>query len=69
MSCPGEPSPAATIADGIRRIADTMVELNASGLKRSALVVLLKSKTGLPGRDIMAVLENLDTIAEDWTNP
>ncbi len=55
-----EPKPApedfARIVESIGRLADSAKAMRASGLSRDATVVLLKHATGIPMKDISAVL-------------
>ncbi len=44
------------IAESIGRLADSAKAMRASGLSRDAAVVLLKHVTGIPMKDISAVL-------------
>lgn len=45
------------LADAIVRISDALTQLKESGLNRAAIVILIRSKTHLPKRDIEAVLD------------
>lgn len=47
------------LAEAITRIGDGFRELQASGLNRKAIVVLLRDATGLGKRDIETVLDAL----------
>lgn len=44
------------IAESISKISDAAKALRASGLSKDAVIVLIKDATGLPKRDINAVL-------------
>ena len=46
----------AKIAESIGRVADSAKALRASGLSRDAAVVLIKHATGIPMKDVSAVL-------------
>lgn len=50
------PEDFARIAESIGRLSDSAKALRASGLSRDAAVVLLKHATGIPMKDISAVL-------------
>lgn len=50
------PEDYAKIADSIRRVSDAAKALRASGLSRDATVVLIKHATGIPMKDVSAVL-------------
>lgn len=52
----------ARIAESIGRVSDTGKALRASGLTRDATVVLLKHATGLPMKDIGAVLNAVEDL-------
>lgn len=59
------PEDAAHLADSVRKIAKAVDELNAAGLSRRALVVLLDDATqGVTRRDINAVLNGLDDLGK-----
>lgn len=47
------------LAEAIVRIGDSVAKLNASGLNRRAVVVLLRDATGLGKKDIETVLDAL----------
>jgi hypothetical protein len=61
-----EPTPADIIADGIKEIAAATKQLLNAGLKKKTLVTLLHASTGLPQRDITAVLDSLEELRADW---
>lgn len=46
----------AKIAESIGRVSDAAKALRASGLSRDAVVVLIKHATGIPMKDVSAVL-------------
>lgn len=50
---------AARIAQSIRTAAEMGKRLNASGLNRRAVVILLQDATGVPQRDIKLILDAL----------
>ena len=56
------PDDFARIAESIGRISDTGKALRASGLSRDATVVLLKHATGIPMKDISAVLNAVEDL-------
>lgn len=66
MATPVDPSPAELIAEGITRISESMSQLLAAGLRKKTICVLVHSKTGIPQRDIAAVIESLNELALDW---
>jgi hypothetical protein len=47
------------LAEAIVRIGDSVVKLNASGLNRKAIIILLQAETKLSRRDIETVLDAL----------
>lgn len=51
-----KPEDYARIAESIGRVADSAKALRASGLTRDATVVLIKHSTGIPMKDVLAVL-------------
>lgn len=57
---PAEQKPAredyAKIAESIGRVSEASKALRASGLTRDAILVLIKHATGIPMKDISAVL-------------
>ena len=62
-----ELSPAGIIALELKKISRGMQQILQGGLKKEAMIVLLAAKTKLPKRDIECVLDNLQTLATDWT--
>jgi len=59
------PEDAANLAVAVRKIAKAVDEVNAAGLSRRALVVLLDDATqGVSRRDINAVLNGLDELGK-----
>lgn len=56
------PEDFARIAESIGRVSDTAKALRASGLTRDAAVVLLKHATGIPMKDISAVLNGMEDL-------
>jgi hypothetical protein len=64
-----EPTPAELIADGIQKISAATQQLLTSGLRKKTIVTLLHAKTGLPQRDISAVLDSLEEMQADWCTP
>jgi len=56
------PNDFARIAESIGRISDTGKALRASGLTRDATIVLLKHATGIPMKDIGAVLNAVEDL-------
>ena len=50
----------------VEGIAKAMRKLNASRLKREAIVVLIQSRSKLPKRTIEIVLNNLQDLDADW---
>jgi hypothetical protein len=61
-----DPTPAAIIADGITKIQKSMDDILAAGLKAKTIITLVHARTGLPQRDIAAVLDSLHALKEDW---
>lgn len=58
----GRPETKEVLAEAIVRISEAMTELQASGLNREAVVVLLAAKTKVSKRDINAVLNGLKSL-------
>ncbi len=54
------------LADAIVDISKGMKKLYKSGLNHKAIVVLIADDTKLPRRDINAVLDSMDTLAETY---
>lgn len=61
-----DPTPAELIAEGITRISDSMKTLLTAGLKKKTIVTLVHADTGLPQRDIVAVIDSLSELHDDW---
>lgn len=61
-----DPTPAELIAEGITRISESMHDLLAAGLRKKTIVTLIQARTGIPQRDITAVLESLEEFKVDW---
>lgn len=61
-----DPTPADIIAEGIKEIADATKQMLNAGLKKKTIVTLLHASTGLPQRDITAVLDHLEDLRADW---
>lgn len=62
MTAPGKvttPPCADTLAEAVVRVSAGFVRLQASGLNRKAIVVLLNDCTGVGKRDIERVLQGL----------
>lgn len=61
-----DPRPApeefARIAESVGRVSDTAKALRASGLTRDATIVLIKHATGIPMKDISAVLNAVEDL-------
>jgi hypothetical protein len=45
------------LAEAITRLGDSVAKLNASGLNKKAILILLQDATKLPRKDIQAVLD------------
>ena len=56
------------LADAVVAISKAMKRLTKSGLNRKAVVVLIADDTKLPRRDINAVLDSIDTLAEVYSD-
>lgn len=52
-----KPEDFARIAESIGRVADSAKAMKASGLTREAVIVLIKHRTGIPMKDVSAVLD------------
>lgn len=63
---PAEEVPAEIIATSIVEIAKGMKALEASRLKRDAIVTLLQHSTKLARRDIIKVLDHLGDLEKTW---
>lgn len=66
MSANLDPTPAELIAEGITRISESMNDLLTAGLKRKTIITLVHASTGLPQRDIGAVIDSLEDLKADW---
>jgi hypothetical protein len=55
------------LADAVVTISKAMKRLTKSGLNRKAIVVLIADDTRLPRRDINAVLDSIETLAEVYS--
>jgi hypothetical protein len=60
------PVPAEILAQAILDMGKAMKLLTKSRLKRDALVVLIKDKTGITKIDINRVLDSLESLEKDW---
>jgi hypothetical protein len=60
------PDDALQLVEEIRQIGRGMREILTAGLQRKTLVVLLHESTGVPKRDINAVLDGLETFEADF---
>jgi len=60
------PVAAEVLATAIIDISDAMKKLNASGLKRRALVALIHDQSKIGKREIEIVLNNLESLRQDW---
>lgn len=69
MAQPIDPTPAQLIAEGIIRISESMNDLLTAGLKRKTIITLVHASTGLPQRDIAAVMTSLEDLCADWCEP
>lgn len=56
------------LVDAVVAISKAMKRLTKSGLNRKAIVVLLADDTRLPRRDINAVLDSIETLAEVYSD-
>lgn len=61
-----DPIGAEIIARSIIEIDNAMKQVMKSGLKRSAIVVLIHDRSGIGKRDIEIVLNNLECLRKDW---
>jgi hypothetical protein len=57
------------IAAAIVKIGDAMKTLDQSRLKRETIVILLQARTGLPKKEISAVLDGLVELESIWLKP
>lgn len=64
-----EPIPAQVLADSIVEIGKAFRAINATRLRRSAIVALVHDKSKIAKRDIEIVLNNLDDLERDWLKP
>jgi hypothetical protein len=60
------PVAAEIIAQAIIDISDAAKRLNNAGLKRRAVVALIHDVSGIAKRDIEIVLNNLESLREQW---
>jgi hypothetical protein len=63
------PEPFEIIASSIIEVARGMKALNASRLKRSAIVALIHDRSKLGKTQIEIVLNNLEALERDWLKP
>lgn len=56
------------LADLIEKVSDGFRSLLASGLNRDAIVVLLHDETGVPRKQINAVLDGLGALKRNYTS-
>jgi len=61
-----QPVPAEIMAQAIISISDSMKKLNNSGLKRKAIVALIHDQSKISKRHIEIVLNNLESLRQDW---
>jgi hypothetical protein len=61
-----EPVASEVIAQAIVDISEGMKSLNNSGLKRRAITALIHDQSGVPKRTIELVLNNLESLRQDW---
>lgn len=61
--------PAEVIASSIVQIAQGMRALDATRLKRDAIVELIHAQSKIPKGTIKVVLNNLVDLERDWLNP
>ncbi len=65
---PEEPAvPHIILTQAILEMSRSMKRLLASGLNRKAIVILVHDQSKLSKRDIELVLNNLESLAEDYT--
>jgi hypothetical protein len=64
-----KPEPVEIIAKAIVEISAAMKKINASRLKRRAVVTLIQAESGLGKGAIELVLNNLDLLEEIWLKP
>lgn len=64
-----EEVPVEILAQSIEAIAAGMKKINASRLKRDAVVILLQAQTGVNRNDIRAVMDGLDSLERKWLKP
>ena len=60
------PVAAEVLATAIIDISDAMRKVNASGLKRKAIVALIHDQSKISKRAIEIVLNNLESLRQDW---
>jgi hypothetical protein len=59
--------PAKIIAQSIVAIDEAIKKMNAAGLRRETIVVLLHNSSGVCKTDIRSVLSHLDNLRKDYT--
>jgi hypothetical protein len=60
------PVAAEVLATAIIDISDAMRKVNTSGLKRKAIVALIHDQSKISKRAIEIVLNNLESLRQDW---
>lgn len=58
--------PAKIIADSIVEISKAMRVINTTRLTRKAIVTLIHEQSKIARRDIEIVMNNLDSLEQDW---
>ncbi|KKN88825.1 hypothetical protein LCGC14_0244320 [marine sediment metagenome] len=61
--------PLSIIVSSLHKVADGFDQINESGLKRRAIVLLLHDATGVGKKDIMSILDAAPLLVERYTNP
>lgn len=58
--------PREVLAQSIVKISEAATALRKSGLNRKAVIVLVAHSSGVPQREIKAVLDSLETLKQDY---
>lgn len=66
---PAAEVPAEVIATAITKIANAMKDLSSTRLSRNAIVTLVHAACKVPKRDIVVVMDSIESLERDWLKP
>jgi hypothetical protein len=58
--------PVTVLAESIKSISKSMKEMRNSGLKDSAIIVLVQADTGLPRTEIKTIMDSIENLADTY---